>query len=122
MTPTVTIRPAYPDDERALMRLAALDSQRLPDGPFLLAEIDGVPRAAIAIPSGRTFSDPFVATAELVELLRRRHAQLAQRAIEETSLASRQSRPQLAAAREPSRVRLSRRRPSARLGGRAAEA
>src|SRR3954451_14315901 len=77
MTPTVTIRPAYPDDERALARLAALDSQRLPAGPFLLAEIDGAARVAIAIPDGRTFSVPFFATAELVELLRRRHAQLA---------------------------------------------
>jgi hypothetical protein len=102
MTPTVTIRPAYPDDERALARLAALDSQRLPAaGPFLLAEIDGVLRAAIATTTGRTFSDPFVPTAELVELLRRR-------------------RTQLAAAQEARG--LSRPRPSARLRGRAAEA
>jgi hypothetical protein len=73
----VTIRPALPDDERALRRLAALDSQRLPAGRLLLAEIDGEPWAAIALQSGRLIADPFRPTAALADLLRRRQAQLA---------------------------------------------
>src|SRR3954451_10948605 len=101
MTPTVTIRPAYPDDVSAIARLAALDSQRVPAGPLLLAEIDGEPWAAVATQSGRVIADPFRPTAALVELLRRRGMQRA-------------------AAPEPSEraaaVRLSRLRPSARLG------
>jgi hypothetical protein len=73
----LTIRPAFPDDAGALARLAALDSARVPAGPLLLAEVDGVPWAAIALPSGRVIADPFRPTAALVELLARRAAQLA---------------------------------------------
>lgn len=78
-SPGVTIRPAFPDDAPALARLAALDSQRLPLGPLLLAEIDGEPWAAIALtssPPTRIIADPFRPTAALVDLLRRRAAQL----------------------------------------------
>src|SRR4051794_28660491 len=120
MTPTVTIRPASPAAVSAIARLAALDSQRVPAGPLLLAEIDSEPWAAIATRSGRVIADPFRPTAALVELLPRRHAQLAQEASEETTCGPRRSRPQLAAAPEPSERaaagRLSRLRPSARLG------
>jgi hypothetical protein len=98
----VTIRPAFPDDAPALARLAALDSARVPAGPLLLAEIDGEPWAAIALQGGRAIADPFRPTAALVDLLRRRRAQLA-------------------AAREPRRLSR-RRRASADLGGRAARA
>jgi hypothetical protein len=73
----VTIRPAFPDDAAALARLAALDSQRLPLGPLLLAEIDGEPWAAIALETSRVVADPFRPTAALVDLLRGRAAQLA---------------------------------------------
>src|SRR4051812_36287540 len=76
-SPGVTIRPAFPDDAPALARLAALDSQRLPVGPLLLAEIDGEPWAAIALQSARVIADPFRPTAALVDLLRGRAAQLA---------------------------------------------
>lgn len=76
-SPGVTIRPAFPDDAPALARLAALDSQRVPAGQLLLAEIDGEPWAAIALETSRVFADPFRPTAGLVELLRRRAAQLA---------------------------------------------
>jgi hypothetical protein len=96
----VTIRPAFPDDAAALARLAALDCARVPAGPLLLAEIDGEPWAAVALADGRAIADPFRPTAALVDLLRRRRAQLA-------------------AAREPRGVR---RRASAALGGRAARA
>jgi hypothetical protein len=96
----VTIRLAFPDDAPAVARLAALDSQRVPAGPLLVAEIDGEPWAAIATASGRAIADPFRPTAGLVDLLRRRRAQLA-------------------AAQEPAAARASLRgpRPWARLGG-----
>lgn len=76
-SPGVTIRPAFPDDTPALTRLAALDSQRVPLGPLLLAEIDGEPWAAIALETSRVVADPFRPTAALVDLLRGRAAQLA---------------------------------------------
>jgi hypothetical protein len=69
-TPTVSIRAATSDDARTLVRLAALDSAPVPFGPTLLAEIDGEPRAAIALRDGAVVADPFHRTAELVELLR----------------------------------------------------
>ena len=75
----VTIRPAFPDDADAVARLARLDSQRppRPSTPLLLAEIDGVPWAAIALGAGRLYADPFRPTAAMADLLRRRAAQLA---------------------------------------------
>jgi hypothetical protein len=75
--PGVTIRPGFPDDAPAVARLAALDSQRAPLGPLLLAEIDGEPWAALALETGRTVADPFRPTAALIDLLRGRAAQLA---------------------------------------------
>jgi hypothetical protein len=92
----------------------------VPPGPLLLAEIDGEPWAAIALDGGRPIADPFRPTAALVDLLRRRAAQLAQARMAEPANADRQSRPHLAAAQEPRRLR--RRRASAALGGRAARA
>jgi hypothetical protein len=74
----VTIRPAFPDDAAAVARLAALDSARLPAGPLLIAEVDGVPWAALTLHGGRAIADPFRPTAALVELLRRRAEQLTQ--------------------------------------------
>ncbi|MCW2995420.1 MAG: hypothetical protein JWQ18_2915 [Conexibacter sp.] len=73
----VTIRPALADDAGAVARLAALDSARVPEGPLLLAEIDGEPWAALTLEDGRPIADPFRPTAALVDLLRRRAAQLA---------------------------------------------
>jgi len=72
---TVTIRQAGADDETALRRLAALDSTRVPDGPVLMAEIDGQPVAAISVVSGESFADPFVPTLELRRLLELRESQ-----------------------------------------------
>ena len=69
-TPTITIRPSYADDEQSLDRLAALDSSRVPTGPLLLAEIDGELRAALSLSDGSSIADPFVRTADVVELLR----------------------------------------------------
>ena len=68
--PTISIRPAVAADGPALTRLAALDSAPVPFGSVLLAEVDGQPRAALAVRDGAVVADPFAPTAELVELLR----------------------------------------------------
>jgi hypothetical protein len=65
----VTIRPAYADDQLALMRLAALDSAEVPSGPLMVAEVDGELRAAVALESLAVIADPFHLTSDLVELL-----------------------------------------------------
>lgn len=57
-------------DTRVLARLAALDSRRRMRGPALIAEVDGVARAALDLADGSVAADPFVTTAELIELLR----------------------------------------------------
>lgn len=69
ITPTVSLRPAFPEDEQALARLAALDSATAPARPALMAEQDGELRAAIGLRDGRVIADPFSPTAGLVELL-----------------------------------------------------
>jgi hypothetical protein len=71
----LVIRPAYPDDEAALARVARLDSQRpLRRGSVLLAEQDGRILAALSVADGRAIADPFAPTADLVALLRLRAA------------------------------------------------
>ncbi|HEY8763680.1 MAG TPA: hypothetical protein VIM18_05810 [Solirubrobacteraceae bacterium] len=71
-TPTITIRPAYADDDSALTALAALDSaDGVPEGALLLAEVDGELRAALSVRSHTVIADPFSPTLELVALLRR---------------------------------------------------
>ena len=76
----ITIRFAYPDDVAALRRLAALDSQPLPSGPLLVAEVAGELWAAVsAAAEAGTIADPFKHTAELVALLRERAERLTRR-------------------------------------------
>jgi hypothetical protein len=72
----ITIRAGRPDDVPALVRVAELDSAELPQEPLLVAEIDGVLRAAVSRRSGAVIADPFQPTAAAVELLRLRSAQL----------------------------------------------
>lgn len=67
----IVLRRAASADAAALDRLANLDSRRLPAGPHLVAERDGALIAALALPSGTTFSDPFTPTADALALLRR---------------------------------------------------
>jgi hypothetical protein len=67
---TVVLRPAAPRDAASVDRLARLDSARRLRGPVLLAELDGVPVAALERRSGRVVADPFVLTAGVQELLR----------------------------------------------------
>ena len=76
-TSEITIRPEYPDDELALIRLAALDSLDAPPArPLLLAEVDGELRAALSVRDGSAIADPFQPTAAIVELLRRHASSL----------------------------------------------
>jgi hypothetical protein len=72
----VTVRHAHAADDRALERLAALDSGRAPTGPALVAETDSRILAALPLDGGRAIADPFVPTAELVALLELRAEQL----------------------------------------------
>ena len=72
----LVIRRAGVHDAPALARLAALDSAAPPRGEVLLAEVDGVLRAALC-DDGRAIADPFERTAGLVALLRLRAEQAA---------------------------------------------
>jgi hypothetical protein len=66
----ITIRPAYADDDFALLSLAALDSAELPTAPQLVAEVDGQLVAALSLSDGTSIADPFTRTVEILELLR----------------------------------------------------
>jgi hypothetical protein len=65
----VTLRLAAAGDAPALERLAALDSRRLPPGPHLVAERDGI-AAALSLSTHELVADPFRRTAELCGSLR----------------------------------------------------
>jgi hypothetical protein len=75
MSPVV-IREASDADRPALRRLAQRDSREVPAGGLLVAELDGELRAAVAVETGHAIADPFRPTAELVDLLRARAAQI----------------------------------------------
>jgi hypothetical protein len=72
----IVIRPSRPEDERALERLAGLDSAAVPAVPLLVAESNGALRAALSLTDGAVIADPFHRTAPLVELLVARAEQL----------------------------------------------
>ena len=76
---SITIRPAYADDDRALARLAALDSAHKPSGPMLLAEVDGELRAALSLENQKAIADPFFPSLHLVSLLRAHAAETTRR-------------------------------------------
>jgi hypothetical protein len=69
---TVVIRRAEAGDLDDLRHLAALDSARALLGDVLVAESDGVIRAAYSVNERRAIADPFVPTAHLVTLLEMR--------------------------------------------------
>src|SRR3954471_19193287 len=69
---SVVIRIATPGDVDDLRRLAALDSARALLGTVLVAQSDGIIRAAYSVEQGRAIADPFLPTAGLVELLKAR--------------------------------------------------
>jgi hypothetical protein len=72
----VTVRQAVDADERALARLAALDSAPRLRGPALVAEADARLIAALPLGSGRPIADPFEPSAAAVALLELRRSQL----------------------------------------------
>jgi hypothetical protein len=59
-----------------LERLAALSERPVHDGDWLVAELDGVPVAAVAVDDGETLYDPFRPTSQAVSLLRLRRKQV----------------------------------------------
>lgn len=74
---SVTLRPCTEADGRALRPLTERDTARpLTEETVLVAERDGRLLAAVCLREGRVIADPFEPTAELVELLRLRAAQL----------------------------------------------
>jgi hypothetical protein len=72
----IVIRQSRPEDERALERLAGLDSAAVPAAPILVAEADGALRAALSLHDGAVIANPFHRTAPLVALLTARAEQL----------------------------------------------
>ncbi len=68
----ITIRSSRPADASELNRLAALDSQRLPAGDLLVAEVRGEIVAAYDPAAARAIADPFQRTADVVSLLKLR--------------------------------------------------
>ena len=69
MTP-VLVRPARSVDAADLAKLAALDSAAPLTGEILLAVSGGDVAAAMSLDTGAVIANPFVPTANLVELLR----------------------------------------------------
>lgn len=72
----VAIRLAQSRDDGALRQLEELDGRNLTGGAHLLAELGGVPVAAIAVADESVVADPFAPTAGVVDLLRVRARQL----------------------------------------------
>jgi hypothetical protein len=78
LSAAVTIRPLDDSeaDQRAIEWLAERDSGRRPDGPALVAEVEGRILAALELESREVLADPFARTDELRSLLELRAAQL----------------------------------------------
>jgi hypothetical protein len=76
MSTTLNIRWAGQADEAAIARLAALDSQRRPEGELLVAEAGGELVAALPVSGGTPVADPFHRTAAVVDLLALRARQV----------------------------------------------
>ena len=64
------IRPATIDDADAISRLAALDSARAPEAPLIIGELGGAPAAALSLADGRSVSNPFERTSQLMSYMR----------------------------------------------------
>jgi hypothetical protein len=59
-----------------LERLAALSERRLTGGDWIVADVNGVPVAAVSLESGATVYDPFKPTSQAVSLLKLRRKQV----------------------------------------------
>jgi hypothetical protein len=73
---SISIRLSRPCDTAALERLAALDSSTCPSADFVVALREGRIVAAVSLGEDAVLSDPFEPTAEVIELLRLRAAQV----------------------------------------------
>jgi hypothetical protein len=78
-TAGVSIRWTSTDEDGQLAAVAARDSQLLPDGPWLVAEVEGSPLAVLSLADGSFVADPFSRTVELRALLELRADQLGER-------------------------------------------
>lgn len=77
LLPAVALRLAHDDDDHLVRRLAALDDAPTPEGPVLLALVNGDAVAAMSLLDGRVVANPFVPTTDAVALLRLRADHLA---------------------------------------------
>jgi hypothetical protein len=73
----LVLRRSSAEDAPALARLARLDSAPRPRGEMLVAEVEERIVAAVPFDGGRAIADPFVPTADIVELLQARAELLA---------------------------------------------
>jgi hypothetical protein len=73
----VLVRRATAADAARIRTIARLDDRRLPDGPFLVADLSGEVVAAMSLSSGDVVADPFRRTRDATDLLRLRAAQIA---------------------------------------------
>jgi len=64
------------DGDRSISQLVQLSGEARPEGPSLLAEVNGEPWAALSLKDGQLLADPFHPTTELGSLLVLRLAQL----------------------------------------------
>jgi hypothetical protein len=72
----IVIRRPAAGDDTAIVRLAGLAERPALPHPVLIAEADGKLVAAVSTRTGEVVSDPFQASADVVELLRLRATQL----------------------------------------------
>lgn len=72
----VVVRLATAEDRPALERLAALDCAGEPAGPTLIGELGQRPVAAVSLADGSTIADPFIASGDVLALLRLRARQV----------------------------------------------
>ena len=93
-SPSIVIRTATQADAATLERLAILDEKEPLTGSVLLAEVNGVARAALALDGGGVVADPFFRTAALVTLLHA-HKPSSKRTVR-SLLASKADRPHVA--------------------------
>jgi hypothetical protein len=59
-----------------LERLAALSERQLHEGDWIVADVDGVPVAAVSVDDGTTVYDPFRPSSQAVSLLKLRRKQV----------------------------------------------
>ncbi len=72
---SLSLRHATSDDSAAVAYLAALDDAERLTGPVLVAFDGERPVAAVSLDDGRAVADPFMRTADVVDLLRLRARQ-----------------------------------------------